>query len=147
MEELLEVLQSDDDDKKSFSSSASGSADDLMLLAPLVTSPMPQQRCTMRLHGLIGKQHVLILVDSGTNASFINEELAGQLGVAFTDTVPSCFVAANGAPLTSSKIVPWLQWFCQNHSFKQDLHVLPLPRYDMILGVDWLEDHSPMWVH
>lgn len=72
MEELLEVLQSDEDDSKSSVSSE----DDLMLLTPLAASSAPRQRRTMRLHGMIGKQHVLILVDSGANASFINAELA-----------------------------------------------------------------------
>jgi hypothetical protein len=31
--------------------------------------------------------------------------------------------------------------------FEQDLKVLPLSCYDMILGGDWLEEFSPMWVH
>jgi hypothetical protein len=33
------------------------------------------------------------------------------------------------------------------YSFKSDLRVLPLSSYDMILGLDWLEVHSPMKVH
>ncbi|XP_047048394.1 uncharacterized protein LOC124653372 [Lolium rigidum] len=143
MEELLEVLQSDEDDSKSSVSSE----DDLMLLAPLEVSSAPRQRRSMRLHGMIGKQHVLILVDSGANASFINAELAQQLGRETKETLPARFVAANGAPLVSAKMLPQLQWFCQGHSFTQDLHILPLPCYDMILVADWLEDHSPMWVH
>jgi len=31
--------------------------------------------------------------------------------------------------------------------FKSDIKVLPLSSYDMILGLDWLESHSPMQVH
>lgn len=74
----------------------------------------------MRLHGMVGKQHILILVDSGVNASFISTNLAAQLGRALQDTAPARFVAANGAPLVSSQMVSQLQWLCQDHSFVQD---------------------------
>jgi transposase InsO family protein/ribosomal protein L21E len=148
MEELLEVLQPDDDSHSS-SDSSSESEDNFMLLqlAPLAATPTARQRRTMRLHGMIDKQHVLILVDSGANSSFIDAALAAKLGRTMTDTSPTRFVAANGAPLTSALKLPNLQWLCQGHTFQQDFHVLPLPCYDMILGADWLEDHSPMWVH
>jgi hypothetical protein len=146
MEELLEVLQTEDSDSKS-SHSSYESEDDLMLLAPLSNQPAGRQRRTMRLHGMINKHHVLILVDSGANSSFIDAKLSEMLGRETTATAPARFVAANGAPLTSERMLPNLAWLCQGHTFQQDFHVLPLPCYDMILGADWLEDHSPMWVH
>lgn len=45
------------------------------------------------------------------------------------------------------KMIPHLTWFMQGHSFAYDTRVLPLKCYDMILGADWLEDHSPNWIH
>jgi hypothetical protein len=75
MEEFLEVLQSDEEDTKSSGRSSSASEDDLMLLAPLAQTTPARQHRTMRLHGLIDKHHVLILVDSGANSSFIDERL------------------------------------------------------------------------
>ena len=101
----------------------------------------------MRLHDMIGKQYVLILVDSGANASFINTDLAAKLERPTVEFTPTHFVAANGASLVSSQVLPQLQWLCQGHSFVQDFQVLLIPCYDMILGADWLENHSPMWVH
>jgi hypothetical protein len=106
VEELLEVLQIDDDDSHSSSGSSTASEDDLMLLAPLAAPSKPKARQTMRLHGMVGKQHILILVDSGANASFISTDLSAQLGRELQDTTPACFVAANGAPLVSSQKVP-----------------------------------------
>ena len=38
-------------------------------------------------------------------------------------------------------------WVIQGHEFKANLKVLPLSPYDMILGLDWLEQFSPMKVH
>jgi len=46
-----------------------------------------------------------------------------------------------------NSIIPGLQWSSQGHSFSVDAGVLPLKCYDMILGQDWLEECSPMWVH
>lgn len=38
-------------------------------------------------------------------------------------------------------------WSVQGHKFCTDLKVLPLGCYDMIIDMDWLEEHSPMDVH
>jgi len=43
--------------------------------------------------------------------------------------------------------IPHLKWFIQGHTFTSDAKVLPLKCYDLILGEDWLEDHSPIWVN
>jgi hypothetical protein len=40
-----------------------------------------------------------------------------------------------------------LQWTAQGHTFISAVGVLPLRHFDMILGQDWLEWCSPMWVH
>lgn len=53
---------------------------------------------------------------------------------------------ADGGKLTTKEMVPQLTWWTQGHSFSQDARVLPLKTYDLILGMDWLETHSPMWV-
>lgn len=42
---------------------------------------------------------------------------------------------------------PSLQWTAQGHTFFSSVGILPLKCFDMIVGVDWLEEHSPMWVH
>jgi hypothetical protein len=43
-----------------------------------------------------------------------------------------------------------LQWEVQDMVFQSDFLVMPLPFYDMILGMDWLASYSPMqidWEH
>lgn len=37
-------------------------------------------------------------------------------------------------------------WTCQGSSFLTTLRVFDLPHYDMILGMDWLEQCGKMWV-
>ena len=39
------------------------------------------------------------------------------------------------------------EWGVQGHTFQHTVNVLSLGCYDMILGKDWLDKFSPMWVH
>ncbi|WVZ58303.1 LOW QUALITY PROTEIN: hypothetical protein U9M48_008586, partial [Paspalum notatum var. saurae] len=79
---------------------------------------------TLKLLGRIGKYHFLILIDSGSIGTFVSDELVSRLQL---PTVPG------GSQLAYS-------------GFTSDARVLPLRCYDMILGEDWLESCSPMWV-
>jgi hypothetical protein len=39
-----------------------------------------------------------------------------------------------------------MAWWMQGSTFHTDMRVLPLGAYDAVLGLDWLESHSPMTV-
>ena len=54
---------------------------------------------------------------------------------------------ANGQLLHCQDLLPQAQWFVGDFSFTYDLRVIPLHHFDMILGMDWLEQFSPMKVH
>lgn len=54
---------------------------------------------------------------------------------------------ADGGKLSSDKIVQNFIWFVQRHTFSTNARVLKIGCYDTILGMEWLEDHSPMRVH
>jgi len=54
---------------------------------------------------------------------------------------------ANGEKLLSNQQVLNFTWWTQGHTFPTDARVLPMPYYDLVLGMDWLEKHSPMWIH
>jgi hypothetical protein len=101
----------------------------------------------IRLHGRVGQHEVLIIVDSGSGASFIDASLVNKLWLEPWPCEPSCFVVANGATMVSDTMVPQLTWATQGHVFKQDMKILPFGCYDIILSGDWLEEFSPMWVH
>lgn len=53
---------------------------------------------------------------------------------------------AYGGKLLCNRIVPAVEWWCQGQTFVTDFKVLTLSGYDMILGMEWLETFSPMWV-
>uniref|UniRef100_A0A8R7PQE7 Reverse transcriptase domain-containing protein n=1 Tax=Triticum urartu TaxID=4572 RepID=A0A8R7PQE7_TRIUA len=118
-----------------------------MLLSTASKPETSVRRRTIRLHGMIGKCSILILVDSGANCSFADEKLAVDLHLQPQEMAPTQYVVAGGATMTSSQWIPKLCWWTQGYTFQQDVKVLPLGCYDLIVGADWLEEHSPMWVH
>jgi hypothetical protein len=110
------------------------------------TSPK-MKRKTMRLHGVVGDQDVLIFVDSGSVGTFVSAKLADKCKHLAEYCEPAQYVAADGSPMACDKVLKNLQWSSQGHIFTMNAGVLPLECYDMIVGEDWLEDCSPMWVH
>ena len=101
----------------------------------------------MKPHGKVGHLDVLILVDSGSVATFVGDKLSQQLQTSLQQRPAAHYLTADGSPMVCDKFISNLQWSTQGHTFKSEVGVLPLKCYDMILGEDWLESCSPMWVH
>jgi hypothetical protein len=102
---------------------------------------------TMRLKGVIEGKEALILVDSGTSHTFLSKQFA----IGFSGLQQLCQLVqlqvANGESLCCSAVLPQASWSVQEYSFVTDMKILELQHFDMILGMDWLEQFSPMTVH
>lgn len=146
VEELLEVLQIESDNDQSDHSSNDSDDEDLMLLSGSSSGKCKRKRC-FRIQGFVGKRQVLILVDSGSVSSFISTKMVAELQCPVQQIPATTYVVANGNSVECSEMVKALEWGAQGHTFQHDCKVFPLGSYDMILGDDWLSDHSPMWVH
>lgn len=95
-----------------------------------------------QLRAWIQGHEVLMLVDSGSSTSFINQELAVRLeGV---QPLPkACKVkVADGGELICSSMVHQCAWYTQGKEFATDMKILALGMYDAILRMDWLEAQS-----
>lgn len=105
---------------------------------------------TIRLRGWVQGAEVLMLVDSGSSHSFIDKQLGlSLLGVKQMKGTTRVMIA-DGGVLSCSMEIPDCDWYAQGHSYKTTFKLLSLGNYDVILGMDWLELHSPMqidWVH
>jgi len=100
----------------------------------------------LQIHGWLQGQEVLMLVDSGSSASFVSQHLFPYLqGVQNMPRAVKVSVA-NGAELQCTKEVLDCSWYTQGHTFSSSFKILPLGSYDVILGMDWLEYHSPMLI-
>jgi hypothetical protein len=139
IQEMLDIF--DDDDILSQSAGETQSHDELFMTLSVVPAPR-----TLCLHGIIQKHPVTILVDSGSSHSFVSASLAFQLtGVQALSSELSVQVA-NGERFSCSTYFPQASWAVDGYDFSSDLRVLPLSSYDIILGIDWLEQFSPMKV-
>jgi hypothetical protein len=99
---------------------------------------------TMRLVGLLQNIPVQILIDSGSSSSFVNEALVLQLGNIFGEHVTSLVQVTGGGILVSALLLRRVPWTVDGCTFHSDFRTLPLANFDVIVGMDWLEAHSPM---
>jgi hypothetical protein len=102
---------------------------------------------TIRLWASIHCQQVLVLVDSGSTASFMDSNLSRVMTEVRPLQHPLQVKVADGRKLWSTHMVPKCQWLCEGTNFVTDFKILPLSGYDLIVGMDWLEQHSPMAIH
>jgi hypothetical protein len=102
---------------------------------------------TMSFSGTLEGVQIRILVDSSSSNTFISTDLASHCSNLQQLDTPLKVQVANGDVISCSSFVPKATWSIQDCHFTSDLKVLPLSTYDMILGLDWLELHSPMKIH
>jgi ribosomal protein L32 len=93
-------------------------------------------RKTMRLCGKVANMEVMILVDSGSVGSIINNQLTEKLSDQVQSYSASQFMTVDGTPMLFDKHIPNLHWTTQGHTFVSSIGILPLKCYDMILGQD-----------
>lgn len=103
-------------------------------------------RQTLKLNGSIQNHPLLILIDSGSSHTFLNDQLRPHLQGVTSMASTLQVQVANGAMVTCHYKLLQAQWQIQNCSFTSDISFLPLPYYDMVVGMDWLESFSPMRV-
>jgi hypothetical protein len=87
-----------------------------------------------------------VLVDSGSIGTFVSEHLINKLKLLTIPCEPVTYRAADGGFMLSDQNVQQLRWFIQGYKFTYEARVLPLNCYDLIVGEDWLEACSPMWM-
>jgi hypothetical protein len=106
-------------------------------------SRAPNHRA-IHIRALCDKQVFSILVDSGSSNTFINSSVLGRIPHTAEPAKPLKVKVANGQVIMSNEEVLDIEWWTQGHTFCNSARVPHLGAYDMILGMDWLEQHSPM---
>jgi hypothetical protein len=99
---------------------------------------------TIQLRALVQNQVIIILVDSGSTHSFIDTGLCQRLQLPTIALQSTAVKVANRETLSCSAQVPQFAWWIQGHEFSFPLRVLPMGGYDVVLGMDWLSQFSPM---
>ncbi|CAO2166027.1 unnamed protein product [Urochloa humidicola] len=147
LQEVWELLQLEEDSTDSVFQ-AGNEADDTQLMALSVAAVTGKNAPkTLRLLGQIQHKDVLILVDSGSSHTFISSKMAGQLQGSKPMESSLLVTVADGSRLQCTSHFEQLQWSTQGCKFSSEARLLSLEHYDMIVGMDWLESHSPMKIH
>ncbi len=142
VEEIWDIFQLADDKQKE--EGLESDDEELVLSECAATGTMGKR--TIRFLGLIQKQQLLILVDSGSSSNLLANHVVEKLGL-WTEKVAATQVTiADGGRMVCDKFVHAVEWWCQRKTFIIDFKVLGLGGYDMILDMEWLEAFSPMWV-
>lgn len=88
-----------------------------------------------------------MLVDSGSTHSFVSMTLAASWQGVRSAANPMKVKIMDRGVLFCDQEVPDYCWTVQEVEFCTTLCLLPLGCYDIMLGMDWLQAHSPMFVH
>jgi hypothetical protein len=92
----------------------------------------------------IGGQRAVTLVDSGSSHTFMDNKFALRSTCQLIPATPKKIAIAGGGHLLSDAMIPDTLYFVQGHQFESTFHVLPLQTYDVILGIDWMYQFSPI---
>lgn len=142
VQEVFAILHQDDSDNGNSSSDELDTTPLLALSVHAIQGTTVAQ--TMHLQDVIQGYAVLILVDSGCSCSFISSSVVSHLLDLLQLHVFFQVKVANGQTLQCQSELARVPWSIQGQQFTSTLKVLPLQSYDMILGMDWLEQYSPM---
>jgi hypothetical protein len=145
VEELWQMVSGKDASEAVLTEPDEDFGDDLMAIS--VNAVQGTKSCTTVrvIRDLCGRE-VVILIDSGSSHSFISESLASRWRE--WSVLPNSMQVrvANGHTLECTHEIVACPVWISGYAFKMTLKVLPLQCYDMILGMDWLAQHSPMEV-
>jgi hypothetical protein len=147
VQELWEMLSSDQPESEA---EFVDSAEQFMILLSTEAASTKTTSKSFRLRGQLQGIDVVILLDSGSSHCFLSANHTSALsGLARLDT-PLSVTMANGEVVQCTVELPQASWYIHGLEFCYSFKVIPLPYYDVILGMDWLEMFSPMtvdWKH
>jgi hypothetical protein len=139
MHEPVEARDSAEPDNKSVSQE--------LLSVSVSAVSGPSSPHTVQLQGTCQGHSISILVDSGSSLSFVNTALAAQLSGVSLMPSPMTVKVADGGHIQCSHILKAAEWTVQGYTFYTDFRVFPLSTYDVVIGMDWLEQFSPMKIN
>lgn len=84
------------------------------------------------------------LIDSGSTGTFMDHKFALKSQCHLMNTKIKKVIVAGGGELKSELQVPEMDYEIQGEIFTNAFSLLPLQKYDIILGADWIYKYSPI---
>jgi predicted aspartyl protease len=98
----------------------------------------------MRLMGTVKSQPVVILIDTGSTHSFVDQNLAKKIQLPAQKKSQMTVMVANGDTIPCPNRCTKVFINLQGYHFQTSLYLLTLRGCDMVLGVDWLSTLGPI---
>ena len=92
----------------------------------------------------VGNHKALALVDTGSTTTFVTPEFANKENYQLTPTLRQKVQVANGKTIWTEFACKQAHYEIQGVPFTTTFRLLNLKGYDIILGADWIYDHSPV---
>ncbi|XP_010445504.1 PREDICTED: uncharacterized protein LOC104728178 [Camelina sativa] len=92
---------------------------------------------TMKMRGTLGKQPIVVMLDSGATHNFITPGLAAKLRVGHEKTTGLHIILGTGITVRGSGVCRQVSFSVQGVEFNGDLVTLDLANVDIILGMAW----------
>ncbi|KAG8372812.1 hypothetical protein BUALT_Bualt12G0106000 [Buddleja alternifolia] len=99
---------------------------------------------TLRIKGLVKHSSIQILIDSRSTHCFLDETVATNLGCHVEFTNLMLISVADGNKMVSRTVCPDFTWEIQGTKFTYPMRIIKLGGCDVVLGGDWLRNHSPV---
>lgn len=99
---------------------------------------------TIQVMGYSGKKLVQILLNSGSTLNFIDMESVKRLGCTVVPTPISYVNLGNNSKEVTSGVIKKFGWMLHCKTYYSDLIVFPIGRYDIVLGVLWMNTLGPV---
>lgn len=145
LQEFWDICHSEDSAECSAESADNGEA---QVFLPISFSAMSSKSATnaIQFQGLVQGQPARVLLDSGSSHTFISTQFAAHLHGQASFSPALQVKIADGKFLDCSSEFKQLDWSVQGCTFQSVAKVIPLAQYDLIVGMDWLSQFSPMEV-
>jgi hypothetical protein len=101
------------------------------------------QSWVVEIEGKINHTQIFVLFDPGATLSYITPSVVESNQLKKLKHVKSWLVQlVTGTKRKVAEFVPDFEFSLDGQCIKTDLNILPLGSYDMIIGMDWLEQHK-----
>lgn len=105
-------------------------------------SSSPASTFTLKLQ--IGNKTAIALVDSGSDAAFINAKFAVKAKCKIQSVSEVKVAATSEAKMLSETACLKCPYSVQGHQFYSDFRLIEVQGYDVVLRADWIYEHSPV---
>jgi hypothetical protein len=101
------------------------------------------QASVVEMEGTILSHPVSILIDPGSNLSYASPQTIEKCKLQQFKHVKSWLVQlASGTKRKVTKVIPACQFIISGFPTQENLNIIPLGSYDLLIGLDWLASHK-----